>query len=84
MSPEELIECLAVRPFVPLRIHMSNGRSHDIRHSELAIVSQNLVAIGVQFEDDEIPSRIRLVDVHHINEVEPIPRPSDRGDSETG
>jgi hypothetical protein len=63
---------------------MSNGRTHDIRHPEMAIVSQDLVAIGVQFEDDEIPARIRLVDVHHINEVEPITKPSDRGASELG
>lgn len=72
MRPHELIEILAERPFAPLRLHMSNGRTHDIRHPELAIVGQDAVAIGVESDEGELPT-IRLISVSHINEIERIP-----------
>jgi hypothetical protein len=78
MKPEDLIEILAERPFVPLRVHLSSGRIHDIRHPDRAIVGQDVVALGVQHTDDDYP-RIRIVDIHHINEVEPLPRSDDSG-----
>jgi hypothetical protein len=71
MKAEELIEILEERPFVPIRIHMSNGRTHDVRHPKMAIVGEEVVALGVQRDDSERP-RIRLVSLPHINEVEQL------------
>jgi hypothetical protein len=71
MKPEELIEFLAERAFVPLRLHMSNGRTHYIRHPEMAIVGEDVVALGVEREDSSLP-RIRLVSISHINEAEQL------------
>jgi hypothetical protein len=59
MTSEDLIELISERPFIPLRVYLSNGRTHDIRHPEMAIVGRDVVAIGVQLEEDEFP-RIRL------------------------
>lgn len=78
MKAEDLIELLEERPFVPLRFHMSNGRVHEVRHPEMAIVGENIVALGVQHEGSEYP-RIRLVSLPHINEVEQIEFGSRRG-----
>lgn len=72
MTAEELVEALAERPFVPLRVHLSNGRTHDIMHPELAIVGEDVVAIGVEDESRSRP-RIRLVSIPHINEFEAVP-----------
>jgi len=71
MKSEELIELLSERPFIPLRVHLSNGRTHEIRHPEMAIVGRDVVALGVASEDDGLP-QIRLVSVPDINEVETI------------
>ena len=71
MKAEELIEILEERPFVPIRLHMSNGRTHDVRHPEMAIVGEEVAALGVQHDANERP-RIRLVSITHINEVEQI------------
>lgn len=70
MTSEELIEIIEELPFVPLRLHLSNGRTHEIRHPEMAIVGQEVVAIGVESENGDRP-RIRLVSIRHINEIEP-------------
>jgi len=74
MTTEELIELLEERPFGPLRIHMSNGRTHEIRHPEMAIVGEDVVALGIVNGNGERP-RIRLVSISHINEVDPISDP---------
>ena len=71
MKSEELIELLEERPFLPLRLHMSNGRIHEVRHPENAIVGEGIVALAVLHEGSELP-RIRLVSIAHINEIEPV------------
>jgi hypothetical protein len=70
MLRDELTEMLEERPFTPLRIHMSNGRTHEIRHPENAIVGGYHVALLVVREGKEL---IRVVSLPHINEVEPLP-----------
>lgn len=73
MTREDLVELLAERPFIPQRLHLSNGRSHDIMHPEMAIVSDWLVAIGVpRDEDPSAVGRIRLCDLRHVVEAEPL------------
>ncbi|MEM6330213.1 MAG: hypothetical protein AAF790_08190 [Planctomycetota bacterium] len=71
MKAEELIEVLAERPFHPLRLHMSGGRTHAVRHPETAIVGEQVVALGVASEDSPRP-RIRMVSIAHINEIDTI------------
>lgn len=76
MKPDELIEIMEERPFMPLRLHMSNGRTHDVRHPEMAIVGSGVVALGVEQADSPYP-RIRMISLTHINEVETIDPPGD-------
>ena len=68
MKTEELDEILAERPFIPIRLHMSNGRTHEIRHPELAIVGEDV--IGIEREDSR--PRLRFVSIPHINEVQHV------------
>ncbi len=71
MRADEIRNHLRRQPFRPFRLYLSNGVSHDVRHPEMAIVGRNVVALGVQTNDNDLP-RIRLVSVSHINEVETI------------
>src|SRR5262245_41200629 len=47
MRPNELIALLRKRPFVPFRIHLSNGLTYDIRHPDGVTVLRGAVDIGV-------------------------------------
>jgi len=71
MTPEELIEILAERPFVPLLLHMSNGRTHEVRHPENILVGEEVVAISIPKKGRVYPL-IRMVSLPHINEIEPV------------
>jgi hypothetical protein len=70
MLREELTEMLEERPFNPLVLHMSNGRTHEIRHPENAIIGDYHVGLLVVREGKEL---IRVVSLPHVNEVEPLP-----------
>jgi hypothetical protein len=73
MTADELIELLEERPFQPLRLHLSDGRVREIRHPEMAIVSETLVAIGVPRNDDSrIATKITYCSLPHVVEAEPI------------
>ena len=73
MRPEDIGEFLQRRPFQPIRITLTDGRTYDIRHPELAMVGRSTVAIGVPAPDDPSPVYDRLVTVSllHIMQVEP-------------
>jgi hypothetical protein len=67
MTKSELVEMLAERPFTPVLIHMSNGRTHEVRHPENAIVADFHVALLAMRDGEEV---IRVISLPHINEVE--------------
>ncbi len=73
MRPEEFKELLDARPFVPLRIHMTDGKTYDIRHPEFVLVLRQRVDIGIP--DDPgigILDRVEHCSLLHIVRVEPL------------
>jgi len=73
MTSEELIELLEERPFRPLRLRLDDGRVREIRHPEMAIVGDTIVAIGVPREDDpRRATKITYCSIQHIVEAEPF------------
>ena len=55
MRSQELRDHLRKRPFRPLRLVLTDGRTFEVRHPELAVVGQSTVAVGLA--DRAIPSR---------------------------
>jgi hypothetical protein len=47
MRPEELLQLIRKRPFVPLRLHMTDGTAYEIRHPEQVLVLRSRVDIGM-------------------------------------
>lgn len=73
MTAEEMIELLEERPFKPLRLHLADGRTREIRHPEMAIVAQDSVAIGIPADDSsKIALRVTHCSLPNIVEVEPL------------
>ena len=73
MTAEKLIEILEERPFRPLRLHLADGQTREIRHPEMAIVSETLIAIGVPgAEGSKVAMRMTFCSVPNIVEVEPF------------
>ena len=73
MNAEDIIEVLAERPFVPVRLRLVDGRFHEIRHPEQAVVTRHTIAIAMGGDTDSgVAERIRLCSTEHVVEVEPV------------
>ena len=72
MRPEEIRDKLRRRPFHPLRVYLSDGSSHDVRHPEMAYVSRREVVIGVPGNSGDLPVRSVYCDPLHVTRIEPI------------
>jgi hypothetical protein len=48
MRAEELKALLRTRPFVPLRIHLTDGQTYDIYHPDSVLVLRQRADIGLQ------------------------------------
>ncbi len=48
MRPEELRTLLRRRPFVPIRIHFTDGTAYEVKHPEMAMLTRSTIEIGVE------------------------------------
>ena len=83
MHREDLLELLRERPFEPIDVSLSDGRSIRIRHPDQAVVTNRKLFVGLaQIKDHRkrlvSPDRVEraaidwiLVDLVHIVSAEP-------------
>jgi hypothetical protein len=74
MRPDDLYDLLHQQPFQPFRIHLSNGKTYDVRHPDLAMVGESTMIIGTPAANRRRPtfSDYAVVALIHINHVEPL------------
>ncbi|HEX4416178.1 MAG TPA: hypothetical protein VH107_21275 [Lacipirellulaceae bacterium] len=65
MKKEDLELLLKNRPFTPLRLHFSNGATHDVTHLDSILLSDRVAAVASG-------DSIWMVAMMHIVEVEPL------------
>jgi hypothetical protein len=79
MRPEELLQLIRRQPFVPLRIHATDGTIYSINHPDQVIVLRGSLDVGVGAANGEGPServeRLSLIHVIRVEEAEAA-RPS--------
>ena len=75
MSPETFREQLHRQPFVPLRIHLTDGKTYDIRHPEMAMVTSREIYVGREetAPGSGIARGLDLVSLLHVVRVEQVP-----------
>jgi hypothetical protein len=74
MAPEELVAAIRRRPFVPFRVTLTEGTTHEIRHPELCMAGRRSAVIGLVGPDarDPLFDRSVTVDLLHIVQIEPL------------
>jgi hypothetical protein len=70
MRPEEFKQLLTTRPFAPLRIHMTDGRTFDIRHPDQVLVARSTIDIGVEPDPNGIVDRAEFCSLLHVVRIE--------------
>jgi hypothetical protein len=73
MRPDEFRALLDDRPFRPFRVTLTDGRTYDVMHPELALVGRSVVVIGlVDSSPQRVADRLVTVSLLHVMQTEPI------------
>lgn len=73
MRAEEFTELLRMRPFVPLRITMTDGQTYDIRHPDRVIVMRQRIDIGINPDPATgVVEGVAHCSLLHVVRVEPL------------
>lgn len=73
MQAEDVAEILRAQPFRAFRLHMSDGKTFDIRHPELVLLFRWKMIIGLPDEDpDEILERAAHCSLSHVGRLEEL------------
>jgi hypothetical protein len=78
MRPEQVTAALRVRPFQPFRIYVTDGRSYDIRHPDMVMVSRHYLIIGLPNPSghEDYYETTATVSLLHVTGTEPIVPPA--------
>jgi hypothetical protein len=75
MRPEELMELLRARPFVPLRLHITGGHTYDIRHPDQVLVTRSRAVIEVGADPASgVLERTEYMALVHVVRIEKLPQ----------
>ena len=71
MRAEELRALLRRQPFIPLRIHLSDGTTYDVKHPEMAFLTRSTVEIGIEErEGSGVADQVMYCSLVHVVRVE--------------
>ncbi|UCC30647.1 MAG: hypothetical protein JSU86_20930 [Phycisphaerales bacterium] len=71
MRPEDLLELIRKRPFLPFRIHVTDGQTYDIRHPDQIIVLRSRAVVGAG-NDNGLPEYLEHVALVHIVRIQEV------------
>lgn len=74
MNPQEIGDKLRARPFVPFRVHTSDGNHFDTMHPEMAWLTRVALLVGRPVKDPtrDIPYHYDSVSPLHVVRLEPL------------
>ena len=79
MTAEEFSDELAQDPFIPLRLHLSDGRTLDIKNPDEAVIShQSVYVFKLRRDNRHITDDTRLINLLQVVSVEKINKPTAR------
>lgn len=87
MRADEFREFLIEQPFQPFRVTLTDGRTYDVVHPEMAMVTRSLVTIGIPGDGEgnsPIADRLTHVSLLHIMQIDLIDTPSQSGSDQNG
>lgn len=83
MHAEGLWAAIRRRPFVPFRLHVSDGSSYDLRHPEALGLTRHGAYLFLPGDSDQIPQRALIISLIHISRLEELTG-TPAGDKGTG
>lgn len=55
-----------------MRLTLSSGQAIEIRHPEMAMLTQTSILIGTDVAEDGVPAEFKIVSLPHVASMEPL------------
>ena len=73
MRPEQLRALLRRQPFTPLRLHLTDGATYDVKHPEMTFLTRSTVEVGKEGQEGSgIADEVVYCSLLHIVRVEEL------------
>jgi len=74
MTPQDITRLLERSPFVPFRLHLTNGRTFEVKHPDFVWVFRSRLELAVPAQGDRrIMERAEHIALLHIARIEKLP-----------
>ena len=67
MNPDDVISLMRLQPFQPFTVHLSNGKTFEVRHPDQAMVVGEMLLVA---HDGNKLERIAILNIAHITTTE--------------
>lgn len=71
MTVQTFRKMLTQRPFQPFRLVMSSGKTYDVRHPEMAMLTRTDILVGIDIAEDGVPAEFDICSLLHVTAIEP-------------
>ena len=72
MRPDDLLELVRKRPFVPFKIHLTDGKSYEVSHPDQIIILRSRAVVGAG-HDNGLPDHLEHLALVHVVRLEELP-----------
>jgi hypothetical protein len=77
MTPQDINQLLERSPFVPFRLHLSNGQTFDVKHRDFVWVFRSRLELAIPApENSRIMDHAEHIALVHIARVEELKVPA--------
>jgi len=74
MTPQDITRLLERSPFVPFRLHLTNGQTFEVKHPDFVWVFRSRLELAVPAAGDRrIMERAEHISLLHIARIEELP-----------
>src|SRR5947199_10468358 len=71
MDPQEILQRLRAKPFVPFRLRLLDGGVFDVNHPEMVLVGRHSITLGIpRREGDPLYQRTEIISLVSIGRLE--------------
>lgn len=72
MTVQTFRKLLSERPFKPFRLAMSSGKTCEVRHPEMALLTKTDLLVGIDIGADNVPAEFDVCSLLHVMAIEPL------------
>jgi hypothetical protein len=72
MHPDDLLKAVRRQPFIPFRIHVSDGSFYDVRHPETILVTRCMASLAIPDDPSKPADHIVDVAMVYISRIEQL------------